>query len=58
MLKQGHYNNVKLKTILKTKKIIFPVVIKPANEGSSIGVKICKNISELKNATNTLFKNI
>ena len=56
VLKQGHYNNVKLKTILKTKKIIFPVVIKPANEGSSIGVKICKNISELKNATNTLFK--
>tara|TARA_Y100001970_G_C14225809_1_gene855595 strand:- start:1687 stop:2616 length:930 start_codon:yes stop_codon:yes gene_type:complete len=56
VLKQRHYNNIKLKKILKTKKIKFPVVIKPANEGSSIGVKICKNISELKNATNTLFK--
>ena len=34
----------------------FPVVIKPANEGSSIGVKICENISEFKNFSHNLFK--
>lgn len=26
----------------------FPLVIKPVSEGSSVGVKICKNINELK----------
>ena len=30
------------------KKIRFPVVIKPVNEGSSLGVYICKNKIELK----------
>ena len=36
--------------INKIKKIPFkfPVVIKPESEGSSIGVKICKNINQLK----------
>jgi len=28
---------------IKTKKIKFPIVIKPINEGSSLGVYICKN---------------
>ena len=34
----------------KIKKITFtfPIVIKPVNEGSSVGVKICENINELK----------
>ena len=32
----------------KNKKIKFPVVIKPTNEGSSLGVYICKNIAEFK----------
>ena len=36
-----------LNKILKNKKINFPIVIKPINEGSSIGVNICKNILEL-----------
>ena len=34
----------------------FPIVIKPVNEGSSIGVRICKNILELKKASKFLFK--
>ena len=42
--------------LLKRKKINYPVVIKPVSEGSSIGVKICKNILELKRASNYLFK--
>ena len=28
---------------IKNKKIKFPIVIKPINEGSSLGVFICKN---------------
>ena len=28
---------------MKNKKIKFPIVIKPINEGSSLGVYICKN---------------
>ena len=45
-----------LKSKMKNKKIKFPIVIKPINEGSSLGVYICKNqmqfnrnYSELKN---------
>ena len=37
------------------KKIIFPVVIKPASEGSSIGVKICKEYKNLINQIKNLF---
>ena len=32
---------------IKIKKMKFPLVIKPNNEGSSLGVYICKNIVEL-----------
>jgi len=33
---------------IKIKKIKFPIVIKPINEGSSLGVYICKNILEFR----------
>jgi len=33
---------------LKKKKISFPVVVKPIDEGSSIGVYICKNYKQLQ----------
>ena len=46
VLKKGYEKN--LKKILKHKKIKFPIVIKPINEGSSLGVYICKNIKILK----------
>ena len=40
----------KISKKMKLKKINFPIVIKPINEGSSLGVYICKNkISFLKN---------
>ncbi len=32
---------------IKKNKLNFPIVIKPNNEGSSIGVKICKNLPSL-----------
>jgi D-alanine-D-alanine ligase len=54
--KKKDYNKIKLNKILKIKKMKFPVVTKPVNEGSSIGVKICKNIIELNKATKSLFK--
>jgi D-alanine-D-alanine ligase len=38
------------------KKIKFPVVVKPINEGSSLGVKICKNNTKLIKETRNLFK--
>ena len=40
-LYKGYEDNLKKK--IKNKKIKFPIVIKPINEGSSLGVYICKN---------------
>ena len=47
-------NLINYMSILKTRNIrksnlTYPLVLKPSNEGSSIGVKICKNYLELKN---------
>ena len=56
VLKKRKYNRNILKKVLKQNQMNFPLVIKPANEGSSIGVKICKNINEFKNFSNKLFK--
>ena len=47
---------INFKTILKSKKISFPVVIKPVNEGSSLGVKITKNLKGLIKTTKQLFQ--
>ncbi len=41
LLQKDHKENFKKK--IKIKKIKFPIVIKPVNEGSSLGVYICKN---------------
>ena len=41
LLQREHKNNLNKK--IKSKKIKFPIVIKPVNEGSSLGVYICKN---------------
>ena len=45
-----------LNKTIKTKKIKFPVVIKPVNEGSSLGVYICKNKKQLIRNHNKLKK--
>jgi len=50
------YNKIKLNQCIKRKKIKFPIVVKPINEGSSIGVKICQNIMDLNKSTKSLFK--
>jgi len=46
-----------LKLLLKKNKLFFPLVVKPTNEGSSIGVKICKNYKSLVDSINILKKN-
>jgi len=56
VLQKQDYNKIKLKKSIKRKKIKFPIVVKPINEGSSIGVKICKNILDLTKSTKSLFK--
>ena len=56
VLEKEGYNKIKLNKLIKRKKIKFPIVVKPINEGSSIGVKICKNIMDLKKSTKSLFK--
>ena len=45
------------KKLIKSKKIKFPMVSKPINEGSSLGVKICKDQSSLFSSIDKLFKN-
>ena len=56
ILKFNELNKKNLKNCIKKRKIKFPVVVKPTNEGSSIGVKICKNLSELQIAAKALYK--
>ena len=36
--------------------MVFPIVIKPVNEGSSLGVKITKNLKDLNQSSKKLFK--
>ncbi len=53
--KNEHKNKIIQKTITK-KKINFPIVLKPINEGSSLGVEICKNKAKLLRSFSYLFK--
>ena len=56
VLEKEDYSKVKLNMSIKKKNIKFPIVVKPINEGSSIGVKICKNILDLGKSIKKLFK--
>jgi len=51
----NYLNILKKKNILKS-GLAYPLVLKPSNEGSSIGVKICSNFIELKKNANELIK--
>ena len=55
-LKREEFSKIKLKRLIKNKKLKFPIVVKPINEGSSIGVKICKNFNSLNKNTKFLIK--
>jgi len=50
-------NFSKVIKIIKNKNLTYPIVVKPSNEGSSIGVKITKNIKDLKKNIMHLKKN-
>ena len=45
-----------LNSNLNYKRILFPIVLKPINEGSSLGVEICKNKKKLLYSIKKLFK--
>ena len=53
--KEDFEKNFILKNI-KDKKITFPIVIKPNNEGSSLGVEVCKNKKNLFKIIRSLIK--
>ncbi len=55
-LNKHNFKKVNLKNLLIKKKIRFPVVLKPVNEGSSLGVKIIKDNKTLKIAIKNLLK--
>ena len=57
LIEKINFRNKSLKKIIKNKNISFPVVIKPINEGSSLGVKVCNNREKLIKEINHLFKN-
>ena len=41
---------------MKRKKINYPIIIKPINEGSSLGVELCRNKSDLVKSIKKLIK--
>ena len=49
---EGNIVGKKLKLLINNSEksnFTFPLVIKPVSEGSSVGVKICKNLNDLRN---------
>jgi len=55
-ISKSNLNKNKIKNVIRNKKINFPVVLKPINEGSSLGVEICKNNKQLFNSIRRLLK--
>ena len=55
-IKKNEYEIKKIQKIVKSKKINYPVVLKPINEGSSLGVEICKDKEKLFQVARFLFK--
>ena len=55
-LENKNFKTDNLKKLIIKKKINFPIVVKPINEGSSLGVEIAKNLSGLKKSVKKLFK--
>ena len=47
---------INFKHLIKKNGVTYPIVIKPTNEGSSIGVEICKNSTQLFKAIKYLRK--
>jgi len=56
-LNSVNYKKYLKEKVLKNSNVNYPIVIKPSNEGSSIGVEICKNFNQLKKSIIKLIKN-
>ena len=56
LIKKTEFKIKGIQKIISQKKINFPVVLKPINEGSSLGVEICKNKERLFRSSHFLFK--
>ena len=54
--KKLEYEKKKLISVAKNKNIKFPIVVKPIDEGSSLGVVICKTKEKLFKSISLLFK--
>ena len=55
-LKKADFNKNVIQNLIKSKKIKFPIVSKPVNEGSSLGVKIFNNKVKFFKSINLLFR--
>ncbi len=56
VINRKNFNKKNINIMIKGKKINFPIVVKPINEGSSLGVYICKNLYEINKSTKSLYK--
>ena len=55
-IKKSNFKKKNLLKLIKNIKIKYPIVIKPVNEGSSLGVMICNNIKKLKKSIISLLR--
>ena len=55
-IKKTEYKTKTIQKMVKRKKINYPIVLKPINEGSSLGVEICKNKENLFRSLRYLFR--
>ena len=55
-IKKNEYKAKTIQKIINLRKINFPIVVKPINEGSSLGVEICKDKEKLLRSLRYLFK--
>ena len=53
---KSFFSKTRVEKILKNKKMKYPIVSKPVNEGSSLGVEVNKNKGKLIKSINLLFK--
>ena len=55
-IKKNNYKKNSLQRIINNNKIKYPFVLKPTNEGSSLGVEIIKTKNKFHKSINKLFK--
>jgi D-alanine-D-alanine ligase len=55
-LNSANYKKKLKEKVLKKLNFNYPMVVKPSNEGSSIGVEICKNFRQLESSVEKLIK--